>query len=195
MNRYQYVHPRHRGTPGARRGLVLPRRLGTFVIAVLICLGASGLLVGIQACSTSLPVDQGPTVGGQATVGHALSFSVSFSGSVSGSLAIDTVNNCGPDQNAPGYVVDAVGSIDDASYDFTLQIPQYRGPGTYSTAGAGATAALSLSSTQQAQTWSSALDQGGSVTVQSDGQAGTIDSTLADNHGRQTQVTGTWSCG
>lgn len=194
MNCYQQVYPRHRGTPGASCGLTLPRRLATFAVAVLACLGASGLLVLTQACSASPPVDQGP-VAGQATVGRAIPFSVSFSGSVSGLLAIDTVNNCGPEQNVPGYVVDAVGRINGASYDFTVQIPQYRGPGTYSTTGVGATAALSLSSTQQAQTWSSASDQGGSVAVQSDGQAGTINSTLADDGGRQTQVTGTWSCG
>ncbi len=122
-------------------------------------------------------------------------FSVAFSGTVSGSLAISAVSSCGPDQNAPSYVVDATGSINGAAYEFTIEIPKYHGPGTYSTVGASATAAISLTNTARAHTWSSASDQAGSVIVQSDGQAGTITSTLSDDAGQKVQVMGTWSCG
>lgn len=126
-----------------------------------------------------------------------LPFSVSFAGTVSGQLAISTVNLCGTAQEASTYAVDANGRVGGTVYDFTILILNYHGPGTYSTAGNAATAAVSLVNTDNStQTW---VSQGnaGSAVVSSDGQSGTITALITSptNGKQQVQVTGTWSCG
>jgi len=197
MNRHQKSRSRRDALPGAqqqraaRTASARRAALITLLLALVVVAGAVGIFVVSQSHS-------GPSTGTQ-TLGDAgnggPTFTVSFSGAVSGSLAITTVNSCGPDQNTPSYVVDATGTIGGTPYEFTIDIPKYGGPGTYSTVGASAAAAISLTNMARAQTWSSSSDQAGSVTVQSDGQAGTISSTLTDDQGQRTQVMGTWSCG
>jgi len=170
--------------------------LFALLLALAVVAGGVGIVVFSQ--SHNGPSTGNQTLGdagSQSTTNSGPTFSVSFSGAVSGSLAITTVNSCGPDQNTPSYIVDAIGTINGSPYEFTIEIPKYRGPGMYSTVGTAATAAISLTNTAQAHAWSSAADRAGSVTVQDDGQAGTISGTLTDDQGQKTQVTGTWSCG
>jgi len=201
MNRHQKSRSKQYTAFGAEQqkaGAISARRtvLIALLLALIVVAGAVGIFVFSQSRNGPSTGNQTPgDAGSQPTTNGGPTFSVSFSGAVSGSLAITTVNSCGPDQNTPSYVVDATGSINGAPYEFNIEIPKYQGPGTYSTVGAGATAAISLTNTAQAHTWSAALDQAGSVTVQSDGQAGTISSTLTDDQGQKTQVMGTWSCG
>jgi hypothetical protein len=201
MSRHQNSRSRQSTSSGAeqKKFRATPARR-TVLVALLLALaavaGGVGIVVFSQSHNSPFPGNrtQGDA-GSQSTISSGPTFSVAFSGAVSGPLAITTVNSCGPDQNAPSYIVDAIGTINGAPYEFTIEIPTYRGPGTYSTVGAAATAAISLTNTAQAHTWSSAADQAGSVTVQGDGQAGMISVTLTDDQGQKVQVTGTWSCG
>lgn len=125
-------------------------------------------------------------------------FSVSFTGSVTGPLAVSAVNLCGAtEEEASTYEVDANGSINETTYSFTILILKYHGPGTYSTAGDSAAAAVSLVNLDNStQTWVSQGNKGSAI-VSSDGQSGTITATLGNpnNNKLQAQVTGTWSCG
>jgi hypothetical protein len=98
-------------------------------------------------------------------------------------LAIDVMNNCGLEQDTPGYAVDAVGHIDGATCDFTIQIMQYQRPATCSTVGACAMAALSLTGVC---TWSNAANRVGNMTVHSGGEAKIISNTPGASGDRQT---------
>lgn len=190
----QYQKSRHRqsaqfATGKTRHGA----RLITGIVVILVVLAAFGVFDLVLQHNASSSNQGGARSQGLGNSG--VPFSVTFTGPVSGPLAIGSVNLCGPQQGTSTYEVDASGTINHTSYDFTLIIPKYQQPGTYSTAGGNATAAVALVNTGTMDSWGSQGQQG-SATVNSDGQAGTITATMVDSSGKALEkVTGTWSCG
>ncbi len=122
-------------------------------------------------------------------------FNISVSGSITGSIKINTVNACGMSQDSAGYEIDASGSINSTSYELLLLIPTYQQPGTYSTTSSGATATVSLTEMSiGSQAW---VSQGnaGSIVVDNTSHSGTISATLVSAAtNAHAQITGTWSC-
>jgi hypothetical protein len=163
------------------------------LLIVLVILGGLGIFFIIQqANSTS---SSSSTANQSSASNSGITFSVTFSGAVSGPLSINTVNLCGPTQSTTEYNVDASGTINGTAYEFAIIIPQYKGPGNYSSTGNTATAAISLTNiNESSQTWGS-LGLQGSAIVNSDGQSGTISATIVNASQAQEQVSGTWACG
>lgn len=194
--KYRSTQSTH-ATAVSQKGSTRARIIGGIIALAVLAAASLGIFVFVQQQNknaTSSNNTHGLTA--QPT-SSGLPFSVSFTGTVSGQLAISTVNLCGTAQEASTYAVDANGSVSGTVYDFTILILNYHGPGTYSTAGNGATAAVSLVNTNNStQTW---VSQGnaGSAVVSGDGQSGTITALISSptSGKQQVQVTGTWSCG
>jgi len=121
------------------------------------------------------------------------SVNFAFSGSLSGQLAVNTVNSCGVSKGT--YTVDVIGGLNGTTYQVTLTIQNYTGPNQYSSAGLGAGSFVGVKNpNDNGDRWSS-LGQQGSITVNSGEKSGSISMSVTNpvSNG-QAQITGNWTC-
>ena len=167
---------------------------GLIAVLVIACIGL-GVFILLRQQGTSAPSAHGGALAQSGTGARAASFNFSFSGPLSGPLSVSAVNVCGQQSGTPTYEVDVNGSINGTAYELTILIPQYHGQSAYSTAGASATAAISLLDPGNGATLWASQGQPGSITINSGGASGKLTATLIDAKGqKQEQVSGTWAC-
>jgi hypothetical protein len=167
---------------------------GLIVVLVIACIGL-GVFILLRQQGTSAPSARGGAQPQSGTNTPRASFSFSFSGPISGPLSVSAVNVCGQQSGTQTYEVDVNGSVNGTAYELTILIPQYHGQNTYSTAGASATAAVSLLDPGNGATLWASQGQPGSITINSGGTSGKLTATLMNAKGqKQEQVSGAWSC-
>lgn len=122
------------------------------------------------------------------------SATLTFSGDVSGSMAINQFMACGPltYQGKQAYSGNANGIIGNTNYNFLFVALSYNGPGTYTFPNV---AASLVKQGNASKTWAIDPTASNTITINSDSKSGTLNLHLFDpaNINSKVNVSGNWS--